>query len=234
MSFRNRLKSIPLLRGAVARARGLLAPERPFTSSADYWQNRYRAGGDSGGGSYGRLARFKADFLNRFVEENDIGSVIEFGSGDGAQLELARYPNYTGVDISRDVIELCRRKFEGRDDVTFLHVSELEGQSADLALSLDVIYHLVEDDVFDAHMRQVLGAANRYAIFYSSDYADSGLEWDTPSDHVRHRKFSDWIAENDRRFELIRHVPNPHPPSQLDKETSCSDFYVYQRTDTRL
>jgi hypothetical protein len=33
-------------------------------SSANYWERRYADGGTSGSGSYGRLAEFKATFLN--------------------------------------------------------------------------------------------------------------------------------------------------------------------------
>ena len=52
---------------------------RKIDSSADYWEARYRDGGNSGAGSYGRLALFKARFLNDFVRSENVQSVIEFG-----------------------------------------------------------------------------------------------------------------------------------------------------------
>jgi hypothetical protein len=60
-----------------------------FRDSQSYWEDRYVSGGTSGPGSYDAQAEYKADFLNRFVRENAIGSVIEFGCGDGNQLGLA-------------------------------------------------------------------------------------------------------------------------------------------------
>src|SRR5438270_10704846 len=69
-----------------------LAGRAGFDNSSSYWNRRYVAGGTSGAGSYGRLARFKADVLNAFVAESGIASVIEFGCGDGAQLALSNYP----------------------------------------------------------------------------------------------------------------------------------------------
>src|SRR5579859_8234848 len=60
-----------------------------FRGSSTYWEERYRAGGNSGAGSYGRLAEFKAEVLNGFVHSRGIRSVVEFGCGDGAQLALA-------------------------------------------------------------------------------------------------------------------------------------------------
>ena len=49
-------------------------------------------GGNSGAGSYNKIAIFKAKIMNQFVLENNIQHVIEFGFGDGAQLERAKYP----------------------------------------------------------------------------------------------------------------------------------------------
>lgn len=197
-----------------------------FAGSGEYWEQRYRSGGNSGAGSYNRLARFKADFLNRFVEDQRIRSVIEFGSGDGAQLSLARYPQYIGVDVSETVLRLARRRFAGDPSVRFLHVSEVTSSlSADLALSLDVIYHLVEDEVFEAHIRQLFDSAKRFVIVYSSNDQAS---WRSP--HVRHREFTSWVERNRPEFRLIEHVPNPYPfdPEDL-RNTSFADFFVFQR-----
>ena len=71
-----------------------------FRHSAQYWDDRYRLAGNSGAGSYGRLADFKANVLNEFVAREKIASVVEFGCGDGNQLSLSRYPRYTGFDVS--------------------------------------------------------------------------------------------------------------------------------------
>src|SRR5687768_6622655 len=54
-----------------------------FLNSNQYWDDRYLIGGNSGAGSYDRLAQFKADVLNKFAYDRDVSSVIEFGCGDG-------------------------------------------------------------------------------------------------------------------------------------------------------
>lgn len=54
-----------------------------FQGSEEYWIRRYNKGRKSGAGSYGHLAAFKAGILNRFVRENEVKSVIEYGCGDG-------------------------------------------------------------------------------------------------------------------------------------------------------
>ena len=75
-------------------------------NSKNYWEEHYQAGGNSGSGSYGRLASFKALIINEFVSENQISSVIEFGCGDGNQLALANYPEYVGLDVSPTTIKI--------------------------------------------------------------------------------------------------------------------------------
>ena len=82
-----------------------------WTSSAEYWEKRYESGGDSGVGSYNRLAEFKADIINTFVKEHNIKTVIEWGSGDGRQLRLASYPEYIGIDVSPKAVSICKEIF---------------------------------------------------------------------------------------------------------------------------
>jgi hypothetical protein len=203
-----------LVRKAFARLR------RPiqFVDSPNYWENRYRNGGDSGDGSYGKLARFKADVLNAFVVKHNISSVIEFGSGDGSQLALASYPSYIGFDVSETAVAACRRKFPQH---SFRLMRELASERADLTLSLDVIYHLVEDAIFESYMRTLFGASNRFVVIYSSNHEGR----DAP--HIRHRKFTDWISRNARDWALLEHIPNKHPYQPGVRGGSFADFYIY-------
>ena len=196
-----------------------------FTSSDRYWEERYGGGGNSGAGSYGQLAAFKAEVLNEFVARHEITSVIEFGSGDGNQLTLARYPSYTGVDVSPTVVRLCREKFSQDNTKTFLTTAEYDGRRAELSMSLDVIYHLVEDEVYEAHMATLFDAAERFVIVYSSNWdQDDGL-----SRHLRHRRFSDWVAINRPTFGMKAHIPNRFPfDSENAAHTSFADFYVFE------
>lgn len=41
-------------------------------NSKKYWNDRYLTVGNSGAGSYNKLAQFKADIINNFVEKNQI------------------------------------------------------------------------------------------------------------------------------------------------------------------
>jgi SAM-dependent methyltransferase len=222
------IKRIPVI-GEVARKvahllglRSRVPPREPFSGSLPYWEERYAAGGTSGSGSYGRLAHFKAEVLNTFVAKNDIQSVIEFGCGDGNQLKLASYPLYVGVDVSSTAINLCRREFAGDASKQFVLSEDYQPQKFELSVSLDVIYHLVEDPVFEAYMNTLLDASARYVIIYASDFDRQGAP------HVRHRKFSSWIKANRPNWALIEHMLNRYPGTGDDAYTSFSEFFIYE------
>ncbi len=225
------IKSIPLIGPTarkfarlpvVARARNLA-----FPGSASYWELRYRNGGTSGAGSYGRLAEFKAEVLNEFVRAKGVRTVIEFGCGDGAQLELASYPEYVGIDVATISIERCSTRF-AHDSTKRFYLAEAlprDFGAFDLALSLDVIFHLVEDRVFDSYMRSLFARAKHHVVIYSSNYDALSA-----SPHVRHRKFTDWIAKRAPGWKPAGYLPNrfPFDPSRTE-ETSFADFYFFSR-----
>ena len=216
------VRNIPIIGPVLAHLRSEL---RDSESSSDYWERRYKTGGDSGAGSYGRLAEFKANFLNKFVAEHDIASVIEYGCGDGAQLKLARYARYIGVDVSSQAVQLCRTLFADDTSKRFVHWNATAPElMADLSLSLDVVYHLVEDSIFDAYMRRLFESACRYVIVYSSNW-----DQDCASRHVRHRRFTSWVEQNKPDWCLQSTVKNAYPVNSADHgQTSCADFYVFE------
>ncbi len=197
-----------------------------FPGSESYWDQRYLSGGDSGVGSYGKFAEFKAEILNDFVRENGVMSIIEYGCGDGNQLKGAAYPRYLGFDVSPAAISMCKRLFDGDSTKQFRAIGEYSGETAELTLSLDVIYHLVEDDVFESYMRRLFESATRFVIVFSSN-TDKPL--DTEAAHVRHRRFTSWIETNSRGWTLAQHIPNKFPYEGDHRKGSFADFYIYRR-----
>ena len=184
---------------------------------AKLWEKEYKRGGNSGTGSYGEFADFKARILNDLVSKEDIRTVIEFGCGDGNQLSLATYPMYIGYDVSPTALALCHSKFAADSTKAFRPVSEYQGEKADMAMSLDVLYHIIEHDLWEAYMRRLFNAAYKCVVIYSTNEA-----YNAPNRaaHMYHRQFTPWVEANQPAWELVRTVRNEFNGS--------ADFYIYK------
>ena len=199
-----------------------------FDRSDSYWKERYKSGGTSGSGSYGVLAEFKASVLNGIVADRGYQTVLELGCGDGAQLTLADYPEYLGVDVSEVAVSLCRERFADDPTKTFLVSGEEPLRTCDLGLSLDVIYHLVEDAVFEQYMHDLLHHSARAVVLYTSD-SDVFVPPRREPAHVRHRPIQRWMA-NQPEWRFVERLANPMPWRADDQDhTSFADLYVFER-----
>jgi SAM-dependent methyltransferase len=194
-------------------------------ASDRYWEERYRAGGTSGTGSYGRLAVLKATFINDFIAGNAIESVLDLGCGDGHLLSLLQVPSYIGADVSATALACCVTRFRQHRFVPF---SALDPTlRSDLVLSIDVIFHLVEEAVYARYMHALFAHARRFVLIYSSN---TDCNWSSP--HVRHRRFTESVADSQPEWRMLAHVPNRHGyDPDRPEETSFADFFVYGRAE---
>ncbi len=199
-----------------------------FPGSEKYWIGYYRSGGDSGPGSYApELVRFKTDQMNRFISERRIGSAIEFGCGDGHLLEQIQYSIYLGFDVSPAAVEKCRGLFSKDPRKAFKLVSEYQEERAELSVSLDVIYHLVEDGTYREYMERLFRTSTRYVVIYSTD-SNTQPRWRAP--HVLHRRFTDFVSERLPGWSVTEHVPNPFSISDERDRRTLPDFYLFERS----
>jgi hypothetical protein len=198
-----------------------------INSSKEYWEKRYSSGGNSGSGSYNNLALFKSSIINNFVSKNNISTVIEWGSGDCNQLSLANYSSYIGFDVSKSAIQICQSKFKNDKTKTFINMNDnfTNDKKADLSISLDVIYHLLEDNVFSLYMQNLFNSSKKYVCIYSSNV---NKKW---SEHVRHRKFTDWIDKYlSNEWKIKEYIPNKYSfDIKHQDSTSFSDFFFYEK-----
>jgi len=221
------IKKVPLIGPVAVKIHRRLTGAPQLTPSGEYWEERYRTGGNSGAGSYDHFAEFKGEIINAFVSENSIGTVIEFGCGDGNQLGYFQFPSYIGFDVSQSVISICTEKFKHDSSKQFRLMSSYGTERADLSLSLDVIFHLVEDEVYLDYMKKLFFSSDKYVIVYSSN---SGEDENPPvAPHIKHRRFTDWVDSYAPDFKMIKHIPNIYPFDGDGLKTTFSDFYIFQR-----
>ncbi len=203
----------------------MLIRQRIFRGSARYWEERYAKGGTSGAGSYGAKAQWKADLVNDWVREFAVTSVVDLGCGDGNQLTLAHYPRYLGLDRSATAVRHCIEQFTNDPTKSFLrfdpeHLADSAGWlRADLALSMEVIFHLVEDEVFEDYMNLLFDSAERFVVICSND-----TEGTQVAPHERHRSFTRWVETHRPQWRLERRVD---PPPEVEMMAS---MFLYARS----
>jgi SAM-dependent methyltransferase len=226
------LGNTPRLYAIAAKVRRMMAPSKQiekFEDSQSYWLERYRTGGDSGDGSYGKLAAYKADFINGFAARNGVASVFELGCGDGNQMSLFKLPLYVGADISPDSVKACRARVAGKP-YEFMQTDEFERRFEpghfDLGLSLDVTYHIIEDTHLNHYIDLLFSRAARFVLIYSSDHD----AYDPAIPHIKHRKITEWVRARHPDWELLKVERNPFQKSPEAAEYgSFANFHIYQK-----
>jgi cyclopropane fatty-acyl-phospholipid synthase-like methyltransferase len=206
--------------------------KKKFKGSELYWEERYQAGDNSGTGSYDHLAEHKAEVINEFVLKNGITTVMEFGCGDGNQLTLAKYPQYLGLDVSPTAVKLCYNRFKADKTKSFYvynsmaFVDNARLFKADLTMSLDVLYHLVEQEIFENYLLHLFAAADKYVLIYASDYNQAE---EPVHQHENRRGFTDFVSKHIKGWKLKEIIRNKFPVDTHKEKGSLSDFYIYEK-----
>jgi glycosyltransferase involved in cell wall biosynthesis len=195
----------------------------PAFDSTQYWEQRYKHGGTSGGGSYGKLAEFKGEVINGLIKKHEINSLIDHGCGDGNQLALFEVEKYIGLDVSPKAIEMCEAEHPTKP--FYLYQDLPEYVKGDCGLSLDVVYHLVEDQIFHGYMKRVFDTTNKLVVIYAPN-----KEMPSTSPHIKYREFTKWVEENAKGWALDEVIEQKYPydPNDADNTSLC-DFYVFIR-----
>lgn len=186
--------------------------------SYKYWEKRYKSGGNSGRGSYGKNCSYKALVLNRFLKETMVETALELGCGDGNQLSYINYKKYCGFDISSTTIDICKNKFRNNENYFFTSNFNETPDKSEVTLSLDVIYHIIEDDRYQEYIDNLFNKSSKYVIIFSSNSPDNKT-----SEHVKHREFVNYVEKYISDFKLYKSLETP-------KEIySTAGFYFFKK-----
>ena len=190
-------------------------------NSKKYWNDRYLKKQNSGSGSYNNLAKFKGDIINSFIGQNKIKSIVDYGVGDGNQLKLFNTENlmYTGIDVSEFIISKCKEEFKTDNTKKFIHADNIDNKlKAELVLSCDVIYHLIEENVYKEYIEKLFSMSKKYVIIYAPNINYNEAV------HVKKREFIEYIYDNYPNFNLIKRI----------KGNIGCPFYIFQNNDTYI
>jgi len=104
----------------------------------------------SGSGSNPSNARTYVDYVQNFIAENHIASVLDIGHGDWEMWKEYAFQDvkYLGIDVAQGLSELIQERF-GSDSRQFkqLDVTQADLPSGDLLLIKDVLQHLPNGEV---------------------------------------------------------------------------------------
>jgi protein O-GlcNAc transferase len=190
-----------------------------------YWENRYKNKGTSGDGSYGDKAEFKGQFLSQFIKDptHSIKTIIDYGVGDGNQLKYidTTGKKYLGLDVSATAVQKCRELYKNDHSKTFMEVKAFSWSApADLAISSDVIFHLVDDTVYQQYMKNLFAMSSKYVIIHAVDNDHKQAV------HVLFRKFTPYVAQHFPEWTLISFTRNQLWTGEAGK----MGFHVYQKS----
>ena len=174
-------------------------------SVQQYWENRYKSGRDSGAGSYGDEAEYKALIINTIIDEFEIKTIQEVGVGDGNNLQYYNIKEYyIGYDISQEAINICLQKFTDNTKYFFTTDKHKLGFNADLCLCLDVLFHQVEDNLYEETLDLLFKTNAKFVLIYSYDSDDNTQM----SAHMKMRKVTDDIKKY-TDYEMLQLIHNP-------------------------
>jgi SAM-dependent methyltransferase len=185
--------------------------------SKKYWEQRYLNNGNSGLGSYGDEADFKSKYINLIIKDKEIKSINDFGCGDGNQISLLNnFESYVGFDVSKTILQKNKFKFGNNKKYSFVFdVKEMK--ETDLVMSIDVIYHIIEDKLYNEHIDNLFSLSNKYVLVYGVNTEDTNT---VP--HMKYRKFVDDVSEKYPEFKLI-------DETKYDKKNNNIGFYLFEK-----
>jgi 2-polyprenyl-3-methyl-5-hydroxy-6-metoxy-1,4-benzoquinol methylase len=130
-----------------------------------YWDERYASGGESGSGSIGPSRTWKLDVIDCFLPQID--HVIDVGCGDLSFWEGRSCKHYTGIDISKAIIEKNREKRPDWNFIVSPAETHVEGLKSECVFCLDVLFHIMNDKTFIAVLNNLCRYATKYIIIYT-------------------------------------------------------------------
>lgn len=128
------------------------SPEEAFTqiyNTGEWGRDRFGEG-TSGSGSLPETTEPYRFFVQQFIDQHQIQSVVDMGCGDWSFSQLMNWENinYMGFDVVKSVIEKNQAKFT-QPNIHFYHgdVLTTDLPPADLLICKDVLHHLCNEDI---------------------------------------------------------------------------------------
>lgn len=207
--------------------------------SIDFWDNRYAIGGTSGVGSTGNLLNFKINFINDFIKNNDIKTVLDFGHGDCSLAKEIIVDTYLGIDgaksINRDIdgFQSVNKYLTcSRFDVLSTDIEKyIKNVNIDMTMCIDVLYHILDDEIeyLEKTLHNLYCSSSKYIMIYAQDselegaykhYSDPSVNRSTHMYNCPWKQLLRTKYFNDLKLIYEQELPQP----------GCdAKFYIYEK-----
>jgi len=197
------------------------------SSVCKFWEKHYQKGGESGRSSTLHFGEFKIEIINNFIKQYNIESLIDYGCGDGVLISHFNVKKYVGLDISDFIVNQCKEMFKYDNSKQFYtYKDDYNNIKYNLSLSLDVICHLKEDNIYKQYLDDLFNSSSKYIIIYSSNHNDLIPANKTNSSSSFHRNFTKDIEEFYPNCKLIKTIPQKYPSNKV---LTKFDYYIYEK-----
>ena len=106
-------------------------------------------------GSTKTLSMPYINYINNFIDQNNIKTILDIGCGDGLMLSnigLKDDVKITGIDVSKIAINQAKHKFKDKSNYNFFNIDAMNYkhyENYDLVLIKDVFQHLPYRDIYN-------------------------------------------------------------------------------------
>lgn len=180
--------------------------------AGQYWEERLRKRFDLGGVGSIDLSREYNEWLYRLrrhffrrhiaplVKRENITSVLDIGSGTGFYIERwleAGVSSVTGLDITETSVSRLTDAFPQarflREDIG---VPGDPLPKVDAVSAFDVLFHIVDDDLFECAVRRIHSAVRPGGLFLLSDLFQRNHEFHSPHQSGRRLDYIERVLRN--------------------------------------
>ena len=123
-------------------------------------------------------------------------------------------------NLSLQFLKDINNKFQNNSKYNFdvYNKNYVNNEKYELSLSLDVIYHILDDNEYKKYMEDLFNFSNKYVIIYSNNY--SGHKCGHMYTKIFTKDIKNWFSN----YKLKQFIKQKYP------EQSSADFYIYEKS----
>jgi hypothetical protein len=135
------------------------------TLEEQYWDQRYIEEGTSGEGSIGEKGDFKWSIIDKHVPI--LQSVVDVGCGDLSFWAKRDCNDYTGIDISKSIVERNRILRPDWEFIWSNAETSIEGLTKDTVFCFDVLFHIMNDETYHEILENLTHYSRNHIFIYT-------------------------------------------------------------------